>query len=69
MKLKDVYVDQMDFSLIMGGFCFGGGDFWNQKMKDFLWYYWEKVVEVSGQVFQYDLLEWDEFLYDIEFFC
>lgn len=68
-KLKTAHADQMDFSLIMGGLRPGGGDPWNQKMKDFLRHHWEKVAEVSGQAFQYDLLEWDEFLYDTEPSC
>lgn len=68
-KLKEAYAGQMDFSLIMGGLRPGGGDPWNQKMKDFLRHHWEKVAEVSGQAFQYDLLEWDEFLYDTEPSC
>lgn len=68
-QFKNAYATQMDFHLIMGGLRPGGGDPWNQKMKDFLRHHWEKVAEVSGQAFQYDLLDWKEFLYDTEPSC
>lgn len=68
-QFKNAHADQMDFSLIMGGLRPEGGEPWNQKMKDFLRHHWERVAEVSGQFFQYDLLERDEFLYDTEPSC
>lgn len=67
--LKEQYADQMDFNLIMGGLRPGGGDPWDQKMKDFLRHHWEQVGEASGQPFSYDLFDKDHFHYDTEPAC
>ena len=50
-RLKNQYADQMDFQLIMDGLRPGGGDAWDQKMKDFLRHHWEQVGEARRQVF------------------
>lgn len=68
-QLKEQYADQMDFNLIMGGLRPGGGDPWDQKMKDFLRHHWEQVGEASGQPFSYDLFDKDHFHYDTEPAC
>ena len=69
LRLKDEYAKKLDFELIMGGLRPGGGDPWNSQMKDFLRHHWEQVNAYSGQTFNYELLEWDEFNYDTEPAC
>lgn len=68
-KLKDKYAGKFDFELVMGGLRPGGGDPWNDQMKQFLRHHWSQVSAVSGQPFKYDLLAWDEFNYDTEPAC
>ncbi|MEZ5040893.1 MAG: DsbA family protein [Saprospiraceae bacterium] len=68
-RLKEHYATQFDFYLIMGGLRPGGGDPWNQKMKDFLRHHWEQVEKASGQAFKYDLFEREHFHYDTEPAC
>lgn len=69
LKLKNRYSKKLDFELVMGGLRPGGGDPWNTQMKDFLRHHWEQVHAYSGQTFNFDLLEWDEFIYDTEPAC
>jgi len=68
-KLKNKYSDKLEFELVMGGLRSGGGDPWNDQMKEFLRHHWMQVNAVSGQPFNYDLLAWDEFNYDTEPAC
>lgn len=65
-KLKDYFTDTLDFKLIMGGLRPGGGESWNDRMKQFLRNHWEHVTEKSGQPFSFDLLDREEFSYDTE---
>ena len=69
LKLKNKYAKTIDFELVMGGLRPGGGDPWNAQMKEFLRHHWEQVHSYSGQTFNFDLLEWDEFNYDTEPAC
>ena len=50
----------------MGGLRPGGGELWNDEMKAMLREHWQHVDEASGQLFNYDLLDWDDFEYDTE---
>lgn len=65
-KLRNEYKDKLEFGMIMGGLRPGGGELWNDEMKSMLRQHWEHVEEASGQPFNYDLLDWDEFEYDTE---
>ncbi len=68
-QLKDLYADEAKFTLIMGGLRAGGGDVWDDKMKDFLKNHWKHVEKASGQEFGYALLEREHFDYDTEPAC
>jgi putative protein-disulfide isomerase len=50
----------------MGGLRPGGGEEWDQRMKDFLKHHWEEVTKRSGQPFGYDLFDKEDFNYDTE---
>jgi putative protein-disulfide isomerase len=52
------------FVIVAGGLRPGGGDPWNEEFKTFLRHHWEKIGQVSGQPFCFDLLERDHFNYD-----
>ena len=57
------------YDIIMGGLRPGGGDEWNQQMKDFLQHHWHEVNSRSGQAFGTKLFELSEFDYDTEPSC
>ena len=59
----------VDFEIIVGGLRPGGGDPWNDQMKDFLMHHWQEVNNRSGQPFGYDLFDLEEFEYDTEPSC
>ena len=65
-KLKEEFSGELDFQVVLGGLRPGGGDLWNDEMKGFLREHWEHVETASGQPFNYNLLERDEFNYDTE---
>lgn len=52
--------------MILGGLRPGGGEAWDQRMKDFLKHHWEEVTKRSGQPFGYALFDREEFSYDTE---
>lgn len=68
-ELKNQYKGSFEFALIMGGLRPGGGDPWNEKFKGFLRHHWEQVGKASGQTFNFDLLDWEEFNYNTEPAC
>jgi putative protein-disulfide isomerase len=68
-KLKNKYAGKYNFELVMGGLRPGGGDLWNDQMKNFLKHHWEQVHSTTGQPFNYDLLTRNEFDYDTEPAC
>lgn len=68
MKLKAKY-DDIPFQTIVGGLRPGGGDPWDEQMKDFLAHHWKQVEERSGQQFGYKLFDRQEFNYDTEPSC
>jgi len=53
----------------VGGLRPGGGQPWDKQLKDFLRHHWQQVNEVSGQPFNYDLLQTEDFNYDTEPAC
>lgn len=64
-ELKD-HFPQYKFTIVVGGLRPGGGDPWDDKMKDFLSHHWEEVTKRSGQPFGNKLFEQEEFNYDTE---
>ena len=70
IKLRDHYrTNQVAFRVLVGGLRPGGGDPWDDRMKDFLKHHWEQVNARSGQQFGYRLFELKEFNYDTEPSC
>ena len=70
IKLRDHYRDkEVGYRVVVGGLRPGGGDPWNDQMKDFLKEHWGHVTEMSGQPFGYKLMERDDFNYDTEPAC
>jgi len=69
-QLKDHYQkEQIPFQIVVGGLRPGGGDPWNDQMKDFLRHHWDEVLARSGQPFGYALLKLEHFNYDTEPAC
>jgi putative protein-disulfide isomerase len=69
VKLKSDLGSSYDFQLIVGGLRPGGGDAWDTEFKNFLKHHWEDVSKASGQPFNFDILNTDEFNYDTEPSC
>ncbi len=67
-SLKDHY-PQYQFNIVLGGLRPGGGEAWDQRMKDFLKHHWDEVNQRSGQPFGYKLFDQEEFNYDTEPAC
>lgn len=65
-KLKDEYADQLNFELILGGLRPGGGEDWTEEFRSMLRSHWEHVREASGQPFDFDFFERENFNYDTE---
>ena len=65
-ELKEHYKYELKFELVMGGLRPGGGDKWDDSMKEMLQGHWNHVHERSGQVFNYELFNRAEFNYDTE---
>ncbi|MEO9869752.1 DsbA family protein [Ekhidna sp.] len=70
IKLRDHYRSkEIGYRVMVGGLRPGGGDPWNDEMKNFLKEHWGHVTQASGQPFGYKLMEKDEFNYDTEPSC
>jgi len=65
-KLIEHFKYELKFELVLGGLRPGGGDKWDDSMKKMLRGHWNHVNEYSGQAFNYELLDRDEFNYDTE---
>jgi putative protein-disulfide isomerase len=57
------------FSILLGGLRPGGGDPWDDQMKNFLKHHWEEVQKRSGQPFGHALFDKAQFNYDTEPAC
>lgn len=64
-RLKEHYA-QFPFRIVLGGLRPGGGEAWDERMKDFLRHHWAEVTKRSGQPFGYDLFDRKAFNYDTE---
>jgi putative protein-disulfide isomerase len=70
IQLRDHFVqEKIAFRILVGGLRPGGGDTWNEEMKDFLKHHWEQVHEKSAQPFGYELFDLEYFNYDTEPSC
>lgn len=70
LKLRDHYRKQeVGYRIVVGGLRPGGGEPWNEEMKNFLREHWGHVTAMSGQPFGYELMDKEEFNYDTEPSC
>ncbi len=69
LKQLRQHYNEFDFVTVVGGLRPGGGDPWNDQMKDMIAHHWKSVHERSGQEFNYDLFTRDQFNYDTEPSC
>ena len=68
LTLRDHY-PQYNFKIVVGGLRPGGGEAWDDRMKDMLKHHWEEVNKRSGQPFGYKLFDRESFNYDTEPSC
>lgn len=57
------------YRIVLGGLRPGGGDPWNDEMKNFIRHHWEEVTKRSGQPFGTALFDREVFEYDTEPSC
>lgn len=65
-KIKEHYKYKLNFELVLGGLRPGGGEKWDDQMKNMLREHWQHVNEYSGQPFNYELFNLKIFNYDTE---
>ncbi len=67
--IAERYSDRVPVELIMGGLRAGNTVPMDQAAKDTIRHHWEQVHDASGQPFDYEFFERDDFVYDTEPAC
>ena len=62
----DAFKSELNFKFICGGLYPGGRGEWDENTKSFLMHHWKEIEERTGQQFNYDLFDKEEFNYDTE---
>jgi len=65
-QIRDAYNDKFPVRIIMGGLRPGTTEPMDDEMKKFISHHWKDVGERSGQPFNFELMERDDFVYDTE---
>ncbi len=65
-RLRDHFKYELQFELVLGGLRPGGGDKWDDNMKEMLKGHWGHVNERTGQPFNYQIFSLKSFNYDTE---
>ncbi len=63
------YSDKLEMSLMVGGLYTGGQTYQDEQRIAFLQKTWKQISELSGQVFDFSMLEKKGWLYDTELSC
>ncbi len=65
-QLKEMYGTEIPFKVILGGLRPGTTAPMQEKQKQFLKTHWEEIQEMTGQPFDFKILERNDFVYDTE---
>lgn len=65
-QLKEKYSDNVYFKLVMGGLRPHNTKKMSEKAKESLLHHWQEIGEMTGQPFQYHILDNEDFIYDTE---
>ncbi len=68
-QLEDLCKDRALVSFVAGGLHIDWTEPQDDERKEFLRHHWDDVNQRSGQVFKYDILERDDFVYNTEPAC
>lgn len=68
-KILQNYAEKLDFEVLLGGLRPGNQAVVDEEMADFLRHHWERVHELSGQKFDFSLLEKRGWFYNTEPAC
>ena len=68
-KIKENYQSKIEISLVMGGLYTGMKTIQDARRIGFLKQTWPKIAEISGQEFNFSLLESEGWVYDTELSC
>lgn len=63
-KIKSDYRNWVTISLIVGGLRTGTDEIMDESMKGYIRHHWESVKTTTGQTFNFDFFERDDFVYD-----
>lgn len=64
-----VVVDGVVFYLVVGGLCVGYGVVFDLNICGYIFGYWQIVQQIIGQLFCFDDVLFEGFVYDIELVC
>jgi len=67
--IRQRYGDSLDITLIVGGLRAGNDKIMDAEAKATIRHHWEEVNKASGQPFDFDFFERDDFTYDTEPAC
>lgn len=67
--LRDALGHRADLQVILGGLRPYTSQPWDEKLRGYLREAWQNVAHASGQPFNFDLLEREDFVYDTEPAC
>lgn len=65
-QLKEEFADSVNFKLVMGGLRPHNTQKMSEKAKKNLLHHWQEIGEMTGQDFQYHILNDENFIYDTE---
>ncbi len=67
--IRDTYSDRLDMTLMLGGLYTDGQTYQDEKRITFLKKTWKRISDLSGQPFDFTMLESTGWLYDTELSC
>ncbi len=68
-KLAETIKDRAQLHIIMGGLRPGTTESWKGEMQSYIRHHWEEVENKTGQPFDFERLDDDDFIYDTEPSC
>ena len=67
--IRERYGDELAVTLIVGGLRAGNDKIMDEESKNFIRHHWQEVNKASGQPFNFNFFERDDFIYDTEPAC
>lgn len=68
-SIRQRYCDRLAVTLVVGGLRAGNDKIMDDESKNYIRHHWQEVNKASGQPFDFDFFERDDFIYDTEPAC